>query len=313
MEKYPLTEPFKKGFLNVSKIHTIYYEEVGNKDGEAVLYIHGGPGGSIKPEDRQYFDPKFYHAVLFDQRGCGKSTPSAEIKENTTLDLVEDIEKLRKYLGIEKWVVFGGSWGSTLSLIYAISHPERVKALVLRGVYLGTKEENEWLYNQAKTFFPDKYEDLVSILDQKDTDLIKAYYPLLNNKNKKIAQNAAYHWAKWELSLVALKQIPNLEEVLSNSKFNLEIARLENHYFHNDIFLEDNFILKNINKIKDIKTYIIQGRYDMVCPPISAYKISKKLNNCNLHFAPTSGHSSYEIEISEGLVDALEDLKKHLK
>ncbi|BAP39637.1 prolyl aminopeptidase [Metamycoplasma canadense] len=303
-------QPYKIGYLKVSDIHEIYYEEVGNPNGEPILFIHGGPGGGISESSRQYFDPKYYRIILFDQRGCGKSIPSAEIKENTTLDLVNDIEKLRKHIGIEKWILFGGSWGSTLSLIYAINFPKSVKGMILRGIFLGRSEDDEYLYQKGASFyFPEAYEEFSSFVKENErNDLIKAYNKYLNSKDLNIAYKAAYHWAKWELGLITMHPIAEIEEVLSNNKSNLELARLENHYFINHIFLEDNYILNNIEKIKNIPTIIIHGRYDMDCRPECAYLLHKKLNNSELNFV-IAGHSSKEDEIAKALINATEKFK----
>ncbi|PZW01560.1 prolyl aminopeptidase [Metamycoplasma auris] len=304
-------EPYNTGYLKVDEIHTIYYEEVGNPEGSPILFVHGGPGGGISESSRQYFDPKFYRVILFDQRGCGKSTPSAEIRNNTTLDLVADMEKLREHLGIDHWILFGGSWGSCLSLIYAINHPKHTKGLILRGVFLGRREDNEFLYQEGTSYLiPDGFDEFISIIPKEErNNLIVAYNKYLNSDNLDVAYRAAYHWAKWELSNLALKQIPDLEVILENNKTNLELARLENHYFINDIFLDDdNYILNNIEKIKDIPTIIIHGRYDLICRPIGAYLLHKNLANSKLYFV-TAGHSSKEEEIAKKLVEATEEFK----
>ncbi|MBN0970543.1 prolyl aminopeptidase [Mycoplasma phocoeninasale] len=315
MKLYDPIEPYNSGYLKVDKIHDIYYEEVGNPNGIPILFIHGGPGGGISESSRQYFDPKFYRVILFDQRGCGKSTPSACIKENTTMQLVNDIEKIREKLNIDKFILFGGSWGSALSLIYAINFPERVAAMILRGVFLAREEDDIWLYQGgASYFFPQEYEEFVSVCQEsKRSNIIAAYHELLNSENREIAENAAYHWAKWELGLITLNKIPEIEEILADKKANLELARLENHYFYNHIFLEDrNYILNNTDKIKDIKTIIVHGRYDMDCRPIGAYLLHKKMENSDLRIIDASGHSTKELKISEALVDACEEIKTYL-
>ncbi|WP_412031770.1 prolyl aminopeptidase [Metamycoplasma buccale] len=311
MKLYDLVEPNKVGYLKVSGLHTIYYEESGNPNGVPILYVHGGPGGGTTPSARQYFDPNFYRIIVFDQRGCGKSTPSSEIKENTTQDLINDIEMIRKTLNIDKWILFGGSWGSCLSLLYAINFPNRVNGLILRGVFLGRKEDDYYLYQRGASFyFPEAYEEFSNFIPENERkDLIKAYHKYLNSKNKVIAEKAAYHWTKWELGLITLYPMLDFDTILEDRKANLELAKLENHYFVNHIFLDDdNFILNNIKKIENIKTIIIHGRYDMDCRPEGAYLLSKSLKNCSLKFI-IAGHSSKEIAISEALVDATEDFK----
>ncbi|WP_211333778.1 prolyl aminopeptidase [[Mycoplasma] falconis] len=309
---YPEIEPYNSGYLKVSDLHNIYYEEVGNPNGVPILFVHGGPGGGISTSNRQFFDPKYYRVILFDQRGCGKSTPSACVKENTTWDLVEDMEKLRKHLNIDKWILFGGSWGSTLSLIYAIKHPKSVNKMILRGIFLARKEDNDWLYQEgASYYFPEEYAEYSGFIPQEErSDLLKAYTKYLNSENKEIAEKAAYHCAKWELGLITLNKLPIIEEILADSKANLELARLENHYFINNAFLpSDNYILENTYKIKNIETIIIHGKYDMDCRPIGAYLLHKNLPKSELRFIAESGHSAKEPKLAEALVDACEDMK----
>ena len=316
MELYPMIEPYNSGYLKVSQLHSIYFEEVGNPQGVPILFVHGGPGGGISPSSRQYFDPKYYRIILFDQRGCGKSLPSAEIKENTTFDLVKDIEKLRKHLNVKQWILFGGSWGSALSLIYSINYSQNVLGLILRGIYLGRKEDNEYLYQEGANFyFPDLFNEFKNfVAPNEQNHLIKSYHKYLNDTNLEIATKAAYHWAKWELSLITLNPILEIEEYLSDAKANLEIARLENHYFINNNFLsDDNYILNNANKIENIPTIIIHGRYDMDCRPIGAYLLAQKLKKCELNFINAAGHSSKDLPISEGLVNATEKFKSIIK
>lgn len=307
--------PYNSGNLKVSDIHSIYYEESGNKNGIPILFVHGGPGGASSSDSRRYFDPKFYRIIVFDQRGCGKSIPSAEIKQNTTLDLVDDMEKLRKHLNIDSWILFGGSWGSTLSLIYSIFNPSKVIGLILRGIFLGRKEDDHYLYQEGSSYyFPEAYEEYKNFIPTNEqNDLIKAYNKYLNDANINVAYEAAYHWAKWELGLITLYPIKNIDKILEDRKSNLELARLENHYFINNLFLnDDNFILNNIKKIENIKTIIIHGRYDMDCRPSAAYILAKKLKNSNLKIVDAAGHSSKDIPIQKELVLATEEFKKHL-
>ncbi|TPR54697.1 prolyl aminopeptidase [Metamycoplasma neophronis] len=311
MELYNEIEPYNKGLLKVSDIHSIYYEESGNPTGQPILFVHGGPGGGTSASNRQFFDPQHYRIILFDQRGCGQSIPSACIEQNTTLDLVSDMEALRKHLNIDKWILFGGSWGSTLSLVYAINHPEHVKAMILRGIFLGRKEDDDWLYQAgASYYFPIEYAEYVNFIPEEERhDLINAYHKYLNSEDTELAERAAYHWAKWELGLITLNKIPILEELLENTKSNLELARLENHYFVNHIFLEENYILKNVEKIANIKTIIIHGQYDMDCRPVGAYLLHQALNNSSLRLIPESGHSAREKGISSALLEATEEFK----
>ncbi|AWX69473.1 prolyl aminopeptidase [[Mycoplasma] anseris] len=313
MELFEKQVPFNTGFLKVSELHQIFYQEYGNKNGVPIVFVHGGPGGGCSDSSSQYFDPSYYHIILFDQRGCGKSLPSAEIKENTTWDLIKDMEKLRIHLNIEKWILFGGSWGSTLSLIYAINFPKNVSGMILRGIFLGRKKDQHYLYQEgASWYFPEEYEEYKNFVPKHEqNDLMKAYSKYLNSKDQAVAEKAAYHWAKWELGLITLDKIDIIEEILSDKKANLELARLENHYFINNIFIEDdNYILNNIHKIKEIKTIIIHGRYDMDCVPENAYLLYKNLSNAKLYFIRASGHSSKEPLIAEALVQATEEFKK---
>ena len=310
-------KPFNTGMLKVSEIHSIYYEESGNKKGVPILFVHGGPGSSSSDQSRRYFDPKFYRIIVFDQRGCGKSIPSAEIRENTTFDLVKDMEKLREHLNIESWILFGGSWGSTLSLIYSINHSKNVLGLILRGIFLGRKEDDYYLYQEGSSYyFPEAYEEYRNFIPKSEqANLIEAYNKYLNSSNLDIAYKASYQWAKWELGLITLNPIKNIEKILSSDKkSNLELARLENHYFINHLFLnDDNYILNNIEPIKNIKTIIIHGRYDMDCRPIGAFLLSKKMNNCELKIVDSAGHSTKDKPISNELVIATEKFKKYLK
>ncbi|MBD3899028.1 prolyl aminopeptidase [Mycoplasma hominis] len=309
---YDLVSPYNSGHLKVSDIHSIYYEESGNPNGKPILFVHGGPGGGTKPSCRQFFDPEFYRIILFDQRGCGLSIPSAEIKQNTTQDLIEDIEKLRKFLNIDKWILFGGSWGSTLSLLYAINYPQNVSGIILRGIFLGRDEDNYWLYQKgASYYFPAEYEEYSNFIPKNERDdLINAYYKYLNSSDQNVAEQAAYHWSKWELGLVTMKKLPNLEEILSDKKSNLELARLENYYFVNKIFLnDDNFILNNASKIKEIPTILIHGQFDMDCRPVGAYLLHKALPKSKLWIIPESGHSGRDGHINEALMQATEYFK----
>jgi len=303
---YPEIEPFRTGFLKVSDIHTLYYEEVGSPNGKPIVFLHGGPGGGVSPMHRRYFDPKKWRVILFDQRGCGKSTPFAELKENTTWDLVADIEKLRQHLNISHWSVFGGSWGSTLSLAYAITHPDRVKHLILRGIFLLRKKEIDWFYQEGcSKIFPDLWEQyLLPIRPADRRDMVAAYYQQLTSSDLSIRTKAARHWSVWEGSTSKLIPDPGVIDHFNEDEFALAFARIECHYFINKgFFPEDNFLLNQCEKIKHIPTVIVQGRYDVVCPAESAWDLHRALPDSKIYLIADAGHSMSEKGIAEKLVE----------
>jgi proline iminopeptidase len=304
-ELFPEIEPYREGMLSVSRLHTVHYEEVGNPRGKPLVFLHGGPGGGIDPVYRRYFDPKKWRIVLFDQRGCGKSTPHAELRENTTWDLVADIERLREHLGIERWVVFGGSWGSTLSLAYAETHPERVKALVLRGIFLLRRSELLWFYQEgASQLFPDAWEDYVAPIPPRERgDMMAAYYKRLTSKNAKVRAEAAKAWSVWEGTTSKLITDPKLIKRFAGGKFADAFARIECHYFVNNGFLDtDDQLLTNAKKIRKIPGVIVQGRYDVVCPMRSAWDLHRAWPEAKLVVIPDSGHSMTEVGIRRALI-----------
>ena len=307
---FPSLEPYEKGFLKVSDIHKIYWERSGNINGKKILVIHGGPGGGSQPRYRRYFDPKKFDIIQFDQRGCGLSEPFSELKENTTNDLVNDIEKLRVKLKIEKWNLFGGSWGSTLSLVYAIKNPSRVSTLTLRGIFLCRKFELLWFYQYgASEIFPDEYEKYISVIPISFREnLIKAFYQYLTSSDISLRKKAANAWTNWELSTSHLLKKEVELNINSYNSFSDAFARIECHYFINNIFLEENFILNNIKFIKSLPTTIIQGRYDIVCPMRSAWDLHKNLENSKLIIVPDSGHSMSEKGITTEILNTLENL-----
>ncbi len=307
---FPEIEPSEKGFLEVSSIHNIYWERSGNPNGKKILIIHGGPGGGSQPRYRRYFNPEKFDIIQFDQRGCGLSKPFSELKENTTLDLIKDIEKLREKLKIDKWHLFGGSWGSTLSLIYAIEHPSRVLSLTLRGIFLCRSFELSWFYQYgASEIFPDEYEKYISVIPETSrNNLIKAFYEYLTSENIQLRKKASMAWTRWELSTSHLYKKEITMNPDSENSFSDAFARIECHYFINNIFLDDNYILNSINKIKLIPTTIIQGRYDVVCPVRSAWDLHKKLKNSKLIIVPDSGHSMSERGITKELIKATNNL-----
>jgi len=309
---YPAIEPNNKGHLTVSDIHKVYYEECGNKDGNPVIFLHGGPGGGCSPRDRTFFDPKCYRIILMDQRGAGHSTPPAELRENTTWDLVEDIETLRKHLGIEKWVVFGGSWGSTLSLTYAQTYPERVKALILRGIFTLRRRELVWFYQDgASIMFPDAWEKYVEPIPEVErADLMGAYYRRLTGDDEKVRLECARAWAGWEMATSRLHVDPEYLTRTDDDTFSLQFARIECHYFVNGGFYErDGQLLANVDMIRHIPTTIVQGRYDMVCPMETAWKLHKAFPEAEFYVIPDAGHSNKESGTEAKLVEACEKYK----
>ena len=303
---YPEIEPYNEFYLKVSDLHTIYVEESGNKNGKPVIFLHGGPGGGSEPIYRRYFNPDKWHIIIFDQRGCGKSTPISELKENTTWDLVKDIEIIRSHLDIDKWVVFGGSWGSTLSLAYAISYLNRCKGLILRGIFMIRKQEIDWFYQKGASYiYPDAWEKyLAPIPENEHHDLVSAYYKRLTADNQSTRLEAAKAWSIWEASTSRLLPNNNSLHQFDNPKVADSFARIECHYFKNGGFFEsDEWILENVAAIQDLPSVIIQGRYDVVCPAISAWVLHKKLPNADFHIIPNAGHSMMEEGIAAKLVE----------
>lgn len=303
---YPPIEPYNEFFLKVSKLHTIFVEESGNPEGKPVIFLHGGPGGGSEPIYRQYFDPQRWRIIIFDQRGCGKSLPHAELEENTTWDLVHDIEMIREYLKIDSWVVFGGSWGSTLSLSYAIKNPKRCKGLILRGIFMLRKMEIDWFYQEGCSYiFPDEWENYLKIIpENKRSNLVNAYYKRLTSKNKKTRIEAAKAWSTWEARTSKLIQTKDSLHHFDDEKVAEAFARIECHYFINKgFFKNDGWILENIYKIQHIPNVIIQGRYDVVCPMRSAWDLHKAWNNSNLIIIRDAGHSMLEKGIQSELIN----------
>jgi len=299
---YPTIEPYNHGYLSVSDIHTLYYEEVGNPKGQPAVIFHGGPGGGCTPDMRRFFDPKHYRIVLFDQRACGRSFPLTDLRENTTWDIVADIEKLRKHLAIEKWLVFGGSWGSTLALTYSEKYPKRVTHLVLRGIFLSRIQDNNWLYEHgANEIYPDQWAEFAAgVKKKKNESYPEAYYKVLTSKDEKKKLAAAHRWSNWEWSVVKLVTTdrPN------DDQFALTFARIECHYIVNRCFLKEGQLLRNAAKTKQIPMTIVHGRYDVVCSMQNAYDLKRALPKAELVICPRSGHSQFEDEITSALVDA---------
>ncbi len=306
MELFPNIQPFNTFSLPVSDLHTIYVEESGNKNGKPVIFLHGGPGGGVDPKYRRYFDPEKWRIIMFDQRGCGKSTPFAELKENTTWDLVSDIEKIRNHLSIDKWVVFGGSWGSTLSLAYSQTYPDSCKGLILRGIFLVRKKELDWFYQEgASNIFPDRWESFLEPIPvEKRDNLMQAYYEILTGEDHSKKIEAAKAWSTWEGSTVRLLQDENFISDFSDDKFAEAFARIECHYFMNNCWFDsDNHLIENMHKIRHIPGVIIHGRYDIVCPVIQAWDLHKAWPEADLHIIPDAGHSIFEEGIKNKILE----------
>ncbi|HUR27612.1 MAG TPA: prolyl aminopeptidase [Planctomycetota bacterium] len=309
---YPPIKPYDKGTLAVEAPHVLYYEECGNPKGQPVVFVHGGPGGGLDDKYRRFFDPKHYRIVLFDQRGCGKSTPHAELTNNTTWDLVADMEALRKTLKIERWMVFGGSWGSTLALAYAEKHPKLVTALVLRGIFLLRKREIDWFYQEgANHLFPDAWEHYLAPIPKAERkDMVRAYYKRLTSKNAQTRLDAARAWSIWEGSTSTLLHDPDLVAKTGASEFAIAFARIECHYFVNKGFFEhDDQLLRGAKKIRHIPGVIVQGRYDVVCPAESAWALHRAWPEADLRIVPDAGHSAMEPGNVHELVSATDRLR----
>jgi proline iminopeptidase len=312
LDYFPAIEPFEKGRLKVSDLHELYYEQSGNPGGHPVIFLHGGPGGGTNPDHRRFFDPAHYRIILLDQRGAGQSTPSAELRENTTWDLVEDIEKLRKKLEIESWVVFGGSWGSTLALAYAITHPARVRALILRGIFLCRPSEIQWFYQEgASQIFPDVWDEYLKPVAPIDRNqMVKAYWKLLNDPDFNVRLNAARAWSKWEAATSRLLTDPKAVEDFDEPRLAIAFASIECHYFMNNAFFDTpNWLLENIAKIRHIPGYIVQGRYDVVCPARSAWDLHKAWPEAKLTFVGDAGHAAGEPGTRSALIEATNNCK----
>ena len=304
---YPEITPYRTGRLKVSVLHELYFEESGNPKGKPVVFVHGGPGGGTEAKHRRYFDPRKYRIILFDQRGCGKSTPHASIVDNTTWDLVDDMEILRKEMKVEKWQVFGGSWGSTLAIAYAETFPERVSELVLRGIFLLRQKEIDWFYQSgASAIFPDAWEPYLNAIPENERhDMVSAYYKRLTSSDKNIQLQAAKAWSIWEGSTSQLFPEADFISHYGDSEFAIAFARVECHYFINKGFMKtDGQLLNDVGKIRHIPGVIVQGRYDVVCPLDSAWALHRAWPEAELIIVPDAGHSAFESGISKALIAA---------
>ena len=301
---YPRIEPYDAGFLDVGDGHLVYYERVGTPGATPALFLHGGPGGGISPDYRRLFDPARYDVLLFDQRGCGRSTPHAGLDANTTWHLVADIEKLRVLAGVEKWVVLGGSWGSTLALTYAETHPGRVSALILRGVYTVTKAELDWYYRfGVSEMFPEKWERFQAPIPEEERgDMIAAYRKRLTSGDAAVQLEAAKAWTIWEGETITLLPEPETSDKFGDGHFALAFARLENHYFTHHCWLEEGQLLRDAHRLKGIPGAIIHGRYDMPCPLRTAYSLHRAWPDAAFHLVEGAGHAGSEPGILDRLV-----------
>jgi proline iminopeptidase len=309
---FPPLEPYRSGMLPVDDLHTLYWEECGNPQGLPVLFLHGGPGGGLTPKHRQFFDPAVYRIVLFDQRGAGKSTPLGEHRNNTTPLLIDDIECIRQMLGIAQWLVFGGSWGATLALAYGQAHPQRCLGFVLRGIFLCTKAEIDWFMNGMRWLFPEVHDEFVKPIPPAERgDLLRAYQARLFSDDQSVSREAARTWARYEGSCVFLRPRPEAVEEFGSDAVALGLGRLEAHYFLHDGFLAEDQLIRNVDRIRHLPAVIVQGRYDVVCPPLSAYRLHQAWPEAKLHVIADAGHAASEPGTAAALVAATEQFRKH--
>lgn len=311
---YPPITPNAEYQLPVDKLHTLYVEESGNPNGLPVVVLHGGPGAGCNPEQRQFFDPTIYRIVLFDQRGAGRSTPHAELKNNTTAHLIQDIEAIRQFLKIDRWVVFGGSWGATLALVYAQAHPESVLGLIVRGVFLSRDQDLRWFFQEGASYvFPDHWEAFYSLIPENERDhLVDAYYQRLMGEDELTRMAAAKAWSLWEGQCLNLQPSPKTIDNFSDPFFAIALARTECHYFINRCFLEPNQILRDLPKIMHLPVIIVHGRYDMVCTFDNAWLLHQSWPGSELNIIRDAGHSSQEPGIAGALVEATQNILKRV-
>lgn len=310
---YPAIKPYRTGYLKVADVHEIYFEECGNPQGKPALFVHGGPGAGCNADARRFFDPDAYRIILFDQRGCGRSKPHASLEDNTTWHLVADMEQLREHLGVAKWLVFGGSWGSTLALAYSQTHPGRVTELVLRGIFLLTQFELRWFYQEgASALFPDRWEQYVAPIPEKERgDLIRAFHSRLTSSDRAKQIAAARAWSMWEAATSYLHIDEKHVHKWSDEDFAIAIARIECHYFVNRGFFErEDQLLHNVDRIRDIPAVIVQGRYDVVCPMQTAWALHRAWPEADFHIIPDAGHSGFEPGIVHELITATDRFRE---
>ena len=308
---YPPIEPYRTGRLPVDAVHTLYWEECGNPHGVPVLFLHGGPGAGLSPKHRQFFDPAYYRIVLFDQRGAGQSTPLGEYRDNTTPLLINDIERLRELMGIDQWLVFGGSWGSTLALAYGQAHPERCTGFVLRGIFLCTPREIDWFLNGIQWFFPKEYAAFVGPIPEAERgDLLAAYCTRLFSDDPQVSAEAARTWSRYEGSCLHLLPHPEVADEFGSDAISLGVGRLEAHYFRHQAFLNDDQLIRGVDRIRHLPAVIIQGRYDVVCPPQSAWRLHQAWPQARFEVIEDAGHAAFEPGIASALVAATEQFKR---
>ncbi|MBA5636624.1 prolyl aminopeptidase [Duganella sp. LX20W] len=306
---FPPITPRRQGMLAVDDLHTIYWEEVGNPDGMPVIFLHGGPGAGLSPQHRRFFDPDHYRVILFDQRGAGKSTPLGECQANTTQLLVEDIERLRELFGISQWLVFGGSWGSTLALAYGQAHPERCLGFVLRGIFLCTQAEIDWFIHGVQWFYPELYEEFIAPIPLAERgNLLQAYVDRIMSDNPDVYWPAVRAWSRFEGRRVFL--LPQPDEASSDA-LDLGVGRLESHYMANLGFFTDDQLIRDMGRIAHLPAVIVQGRYDVICPPLSAHRLHGAWPGAVLKMIPDAGHGALEQGIARALVAATEQFRRH--
>lgn len=312
---YPRIKPYATHRLEVDPPHILHVEESGDPRGIPILFVHGGPGAGCMPYHRTFFDPQVYRIILFDQRGCGRSSPHAELEGNNTQALVQDMERIRVMLGIEKWLIFGGSWGSTLSLVYAETHPDRVMGLILRGIFLCRKQEIDWFYQGgASKIFPDHWQEFLSVIPEEERgDMVKAYYQRLTGDNELARMGAAKAWARWEGQASTLQPSRSVIGSFTEPYTAMSLSRIECHYFINNSFLQPNQILHNADKLAGIPGVIVQGRYDIVCPMESAWELYQAWPDSELDIIADAGHSATERGIVDALVRATIKFSEHFK
>ena len=309
-ELYPDVDPFDSGMLPLDAVHTMYWEQSGNPAGVPVVFLHGGPGAGSSPAHRRFFDPAFYRIVIFDQRGAGRSTPHGELKDNTTPHLIADMETLRTKLGVERWLVFGGSWGSTLALAYGEAHPDRCLGFVLRGIFLCREQEAEWFLHGMRHVFPEAWHKFVGAIPESErADLLDAYVRRLNHPDPAVHMPAARVWSTYEGACSTLLPNPDTVAYFSGDHVALGLARIEAHYFRHRVFLPENALLENVHRLRHIPAVIVQGRYDMVCPTVTADDLHRAWPEAEYMVVSDAGHSAWEPGIRAQLVAAVERFK----